>query len=347
MKAVIFSYTRRGAKLSLRIRKCLQALAYETEVYTSEKYVEVDSLLKKSAGCKEEAKQAFQDDQVIVYIGSCGIAVRAIAPFVKNKTVDPAVISIDELGRFVIPLLSGHIGGANEIARKIAHEINAQAVITTATDINGLFAVDEWATKNNVHIGSMHAAKEIAAALVDGESVGFVSSYTVNDHLPSGISTDEKTRVGIVINDSDEVKPFPITLNLLPKVYYLGIGCRRNTKMENIEKLVLESLDELKINIKAIAGVASVDLKKDEEGLLDFAEKYRLPISFYTAAELESQQGEFGSSAFVQSIVGVSNVCERSAAAASEGGSMVLPKTSQNGVTLAIAKKDWLINFSK
>ncbi len=347
MKAVIFSYTRKGAWLSLRIRKCLQALDYETEVYTSEKYVEVDSLLKKSAGCKEEAKQAFQDDQVIVYIGSCGIAVRSIAPHIKNKTVDPAVISIDELGRFVIPLLSGHIGGANEIARKIAHEINAQAVITTATDINGLFAVDEWATKNNVHIGNMHAAKEIAAALVDGESVGLISKYEVDGEIPSGIVRNKKARVGIAIGDNDELKPFPVTLNLMPKAYYLGIGCRRDKALEDIEQLVLSQLSELKINIESIAGIASVDLKKDEKGLLAFAEKYRLPISFYTAAELESQQGEFSSSEFVQSIVGVSNVCERSAVAASEGGSIVLPKTSQNGVTLAIAKKDWLINFSK
>ena len=347
MKAVIFSYTRRGAKLSLRIRKCLQALDYETEVYASEKYVEVDSSLKKSASCKEEAKQAFQDDQVIVYIGSCGIAVRAIAPYVKNKTVDPAVISIDELGRFVIPLLSGHIGGANEIARKIAQEISAQAVITTATDINDLFAVDEWATKNNVHIGSMYAAKEVAAALVDGEDVGLISNYSITGELPFGILNDRRTRVGIVIDDDDELKPFPITLNLLPKVYYLGIGCRRNTAMENIENLVLQSLDELKINIKAIAGIASVDLKKDEEGLLAFAGKYSLPISFYAAAELESQQGKFSSSAFVQSIVGVSNVCERSAVAASEGGRIILPKSSLNGVTLAIAKKDPLISFSK
>lgn len=347
MKAVIFSYTRRGANLSLRIRECLQALDYETNVYTTEKYLEVDSSLKKSVGCKEAARQAFQDDQVIVYIGSCGIAVRAVAPYVKNKTVDPAVISVDERGRFVIPLLSGHIGGANEIALKIAHEINAQAVITTATDINGLFAVDEWATKNNVHIGSMYAAKEVAAALVDGESVGLISKYEVDGEIPTGIVRNKKARVGIAIGDNDELKPFPVTLNLMPRIYYLGIGCRRDKAMEDIEQLVLSQLSELKINIEAIAGIASVDLKKDEKGLLAFADKYRLPISFYTAAELESQQGEFSSSEFVQSIVGVSNVCERSAVAASEGGSIILSKTSQNGVTLAIAKKDWLINFSK
>ena len=345
MKAVIFSYTRNGAKLSLRIRKCLQALDYETEVYTSEKYVEVDSSLKKSAGCKESARQAFEDSQLIVYIGSCGIAVRAIAPFIKNKTVDPAVISIDEKGKFVIPLLSGHIGGANEIARKIAYEINAQAVITTATDINGLFAVDEWATKNNVHIGSMYAAKEVAAALVDNEIIGLISKYEVNGDIPKGIVRNKNARVGITIGDNDELKPFAITLNLMPRIYYLGIGCRRNTAMKDIENLVLQNLDELKINIKAIAGIASIDLKKDEKGLLAFAEKYKLPIKFYTAGGLESQQGEFSSSEFVQSIVGVSNVCERSAAAVSGGSKIVLPKTSRNGVTLAIAKKDWLVNF--
>ena len=345
MKAVIFSYTRNGAKLSLRIRKCLQALDYETEVYTSEKYVEVDSSLKKSAGCKESARQAFEDSQLIVYIGSCGIAVRAIAPFIKNKTVDPAVISIDEKGKFVIPLLSGHIGGANVIARKIAHEINAQAVITTATDINGLFAVDEWATKNIVHIGSMYAAKEVAAALVDNEIIGLISKYEVNGDIPKGIVRNKNARVGITIGDNDELKPFAITLNLMPRIYYLGIGCRCNTAMKDIENLVLQNLDELKINIKAIAGIASIDLKKDEKGLLAFAEKYKLPIKFYTADELESQQGEFSSSEFVQSIVGVSNVCERSAAAVSGGSKIVLPKTSRNGVTLAIAKKDWLVNF--
>ncbi|MGL5206770.1 MAG: cobalt-precorrin 5A hydrolase [Acidaminococcaceae bacterium] len=347
MKAVIFSYTRSGAKLSLRIRNCLQKLNYATKVFTSEKYVNVDSSLRKSAGLNDAARKAFEDSQVIIYIGSCGIAVRAIAPFVKNKTVDPAVISVDEQGSFVIPLLSGHIGGANDIARKIAQEINAQAVITTATDINGLFAVDEWATKNNVYIGSLYAAKEVAAALVNGEIVGLISNYSITGGLPSGISNDEKTRVGIVIDDNAGIKTFPVTLNLLPKVYYLGIGCRRNTKPEAIERLVLQTIEELKININAVAGIASVDLKKDEEGLLAFAQKYKLPITFYTAAELESQQGEFSSSEFVQSIVGVSNVCERSAAAVSGGSRIFVPKRSQNGVTLAIAKKDWLVNFSK
>lgn len=347
MKAVIFSYTRSGARLSLRISSCLQKLNYATEVFTSGKYVDVDSSLKVSAGCKEDARRAFEDSQAIIYIGSCGIAVRAIAPFVKDKTVDPAVISIDEKGSFVIPLLSGHIGGANSIARIIAQDINAQAVITTATDINGLFAVDEWATKNNVHIGSMYAAKEVAAALVEKEMVGLISKYEVNGDIPKGIVRNKNARVGITIGDNDELKPFAITLNLMPRIYYLGIGCRRNTAMEDIEKLVLQTLDELKINIKAIAGIASVDLKKDEKGLLAFGDKYKIPITFYTAAELESQEGEFSTSEFVQSIVGVSNVCERSAAAVSRGSKIVLPKKSQNGATVAIAKKDWLVNFSK
>ena len=345
MKAIIFSYTRRGARLSLLVRNCLQSLSYETEAFTLEKYAEVDKTLKISSSCSEDARQAFKDNQVIVYIGACGIAVRAIAPFVKNKTVDPAVIAIDERGRYVIPLLSGHIGGANGIAFRIAEAIDAQPVITTATDINGLFAVDEWAARNNVHISSMYAAKELSSALVDGKNVGIISKYPTIGEMPAGIVMQKDTKVGMVIGDNDDCQPFPITLNLLPKIFYLGIGCRRGMAMENIEELVLKKLAEMNISLRAIAGVSSVDLKSDEQGLLAFADKYHLPIKFFTSSELETQSGEFSSSEFVKQVVGVSNVCERAAVAFSDGGRIILPKTSLNGVTLAIAKKEWQVNF--
>ncbi|NCD08643.1 MAG: cobalamin biosynthesis protein CbiG [Negativicutes bacterium] len=345
MKAIVFSYTRRGARLSLLVRNCLQSLSYIAEAYTTVKFAEEDSSLKISGGCVQSARQAFQDNQVIVYIGSCGIAVRAIAPYVKNKMLDPAVIAIDERGRYVIPLLSGHIGGANEIARKIAEAIEAQPVITTATDINGLFAVDEWATKNNVYISSMFAAKEVSSALVDGETVGLISKYPIYGEVPHNIAINRKSRVGLVIDENCDNKPFPITLNLLPKTFYMGIGCRRGIAMELIEELVFAKLAEMNISLKAIVGISSVDLKKDEQGLLAFSDKYHLPIKFFTSEELEQQSGEFTSSDFVKSVVGVSNVCERAAVAISEGGSIVLPKTSLNGVTLAIAKKEWHANF--
>lgn len=345
MNAVVFSYTRRGARLSLQVKDVLEALGYATDLYTTEKFLEESKFLKKCSGCISSAAAAFQTNSVIIYIGSCGIAVRAIAPQVKSKLTDPAVISIDERGQFVIPLLAGHIGGANAIARKIALAIQAEPIITTATDINGLFAVDEWAAKNDVAIDSMLAAKKVAAALVDGQEVGLISAYNFVGSLPKGVVSKAEGEIGIVLGADANFKPFTITLNLMPKVYYLGIGCRRNTPLEKIEDLVLKQLDLLKISLKAVKQISSVDLKKDELGLLAFASKNGIPTEFYTAEELAAVPGEFTASKLVKSVVGVENVCERSAVLAAEQGEIVLRKTSLNGVTLAIAQKTINLDF--
>lgn len=346
MNAIVFSYTRRGAKLSMQIKKNLELLGYETEAYTSEKFLEVDSSLKKSAGCLKAAKEAFAQNRVIVYIGSCGIAVRAIAPYVVSKTSDPAVISIDEGGNFVIPLLAGHIGGANKIARKLAKEIEAQAVITTATDINGLFAVDEWAARNNYYIADMSAAKEFSSALVDGKEICVKSMYKLTGTLPKGLKLQDSGKIGLLIGCDEKEKAFSTTLNVIPKVFSLGIGCKRNTLSEDIEKLVLAQLELMKISIHAIKEICSADLKKDEKGLLAFADKYNLPLRFFSAKELAQQKGDFTSSKLVLRVVGVDNVCERSAVAASKG-KIILRKTSKNGVTMALAEIPITIDFNK
>jgi len=346
MNAIVFSYTRKGALLSLQVKKTLEFLGYKTQVYTSEKFLEVNPLLKKSAGCIKEAGQAFADNKVIIYIGSCGIAVRAIAPYVVSKITDPAIISIDEGGNFVIPLLAGHIGGANSIARKLATAIKAKAIVTTATDINGLFAVDEWATRNNYHIGSMFAAKEFSSALIDGKEIGVKSMYPLTGPLPKGMTLQDGGEIGLLIGCDEQEKVFSTTLNIIPKAFTVGIGCRRNTSTETIEELILPQLKLMKISMHAIKEISSVELKKDEQGLLDFAAKYNLPIRFFSAKELAEQEGNFTASNLVLRVVGVDNVCERSAVAASHG-KIILPKISKNGVTMALAQVPLTIDFNK
>jgi len=346
MNAIVFSYTRKGAQLSLQVKRALEFIGYETQIYTSEKFVEVNPLLKKSAGCIKDAGQAFAENKVIIYIGSCGIAVRAIAPHVVSKITDPAVISIDEGGNFVIPLLAGHIGGANNIARKLAAAITAQAIITTATDINGLFAVDEWAVRNNYHIGSMFAAKEFSSALVDGKEIGVKSMYQLTGSLPKGLTLQDGGEIGLLIGCDEHEKAFSTTLNIIPKTFTLGIGCRRNTPIETIEELIMPQLKLMKISMHAIKEICSVDLKKDEQGLLAFAAKYKLPLRFFSAEELAGQEGNFTASNLVLRVVGVDNVCERSAVAASQG-KIILPKISKNGVTMALAQIPITIDFNK
>ena len=349
MQAAVFSFSVRGAKLGAQVGEYLMRIGYDVEVMTVAKYAEQVGqqamLPDHNAACKE----VFDKYQALVFVGSAGIAVRTIAPFIKSKLTDPAVISVDERGNFMIPLLAGHIGGANELARYLAAAIGATCCVTTATDVNGLFAVDEWAARNNMVLNSLKAAKDFAAALVDGKQVGlyYDADFTVNSKLPKNIIVSNVPDVGMAITLDKTLAPFSTTLRLLPKIVHLGIGCRRNTPLEKIEALVLPELEKLKLDKRSIVALASVDLKKDEQGLLAFAKKYRLAANFYTADELNAVEGEFTPSAFVKSVVGVSNVCERSAVRDSNGGRLLLRKTSCDGVTLAVAVEPLMLDFSR
>lgn len=350
MRAAVFSFSLRGAELSKRVGELLTSLGYDVRVETLPKYAEEAQLPAMVGNHNAVTEVAFKDCQAIVFVGSVGIAVRSIAPFLKSKLVDPAVVSVDERGNFVIPLVAGHIGGANELARVLAVYVGGQACVTTATDVNGLFAVDEWAARNRMVICSLNAAKDFAAALVHDDIVGLSSDFPVAEPLPRHIElTSEKGKypVGMAVTLDKTAQPFATTVRLLPKIVHLGIGCRRNTSLEAIEALVLPELERLKIDRRCVVGIASVDLKQDEQGLLAFAEKYKWSTNFYSSDALSRVEGEFTPSAFVESVVGVSNVCERSAVLASGGGKLLLPKTSLNGVTLAVAIEDITLDLNK
>ena len=348
MEAAIYSFSLRGAELAKRIEAVLSDLDYSVSNKTVAKYAEQAALAPMlpdhNAACGED----FARCQLLVFVGAVGIAVRTIAPYIKSKLTDPAVLSIDERGNFVIPLLAGHIGGANEMARYVAAALEAQACVTTATDVNGLFAVDEWAARNNMVLCSLKAAKDFAAALVAGDTVGLYvdAGFEIVGDLPKQVEINGSLPIGMAVTLSKRLAPFrPATVRLLPKIVHLGIGCKRNTPLERIEELVLPELERLDLDMRSIAGLASVDLKKDEQGLLAFAQKYKIPAHFYSAEELNALEGDFTPSSFVQSVVGVSNVCERSAVKDAAGGRLALRKTSRNGVTLAIAVEELVLDL--
>ena len=351
MKAVVYSFSRRGAELSKYVRDFLRNAGYEADALTMAKYA-AETGLDAADDYKADCGRAFGQCQAIVFVGAAGIAVRTIAPYIKSKLTDPAVLSIDEWGNFVIPLVAGHIGGANELARYLAEALGGVACVTTATDVNGLFAVDEWAARNNMVITSLKAAKQFAAALVNGERAGVYSDFVITGALPAlmeQVSAEDAARfkTGVAVTLDSTMQPFAATTLLLPRIVHLGIGCRRNTPLENIEALVLPELQRLHLDLRSIAAIASVDLKKDEQGLLEFAQKLHVPAHFYSAAELNVVEGDFTPSAFVKSVVGVSNVCERSAVLDSNGGRLLLRKTSLNGVTLAVAVENITLDFTK
>ena len=289
-------------------------------------------------------QHAFEQAEAVVFVGASGIAVRAIAPYVTSKTTDPAVLVIDEGGSWIIPLLSGHIGGANRLATQLAKNSGATAVLTTATDVRGVWAVDEWATEQSIVIKNPRAIKTISSRLLKGEHVRLYSDEALEGAYPNlVVDTDDRTEADIVLSPYVGKQDKPEALRLIPVCMHGGIGCRKETSLESIESAYQQALEQSGIEEKAIVGVFSIDLKKNEKGLIAFCEKQGWPLSTYSADVLEKVEGSVAHSAFVKEITGVGNVCERSALA--DADALVYERQSFGAVTIAFAWKKVTYKF--
>ena len=301
----------------------------------------------------------FGEADALIFFASTGIAVRCIAPFARDKFRDPAILVSDENGRFIISLMSGHVGGGNRLSLVLAEAIGAQPVITTATDGRGLFAVDVFAAENGLQISDRTAAKMISARILAGEipKIYFDKEYDgaagdcgqegvflnkvireipaaeeetnrcisgipaaeeetnrcirgihaaekeTNRCIPGipaaeeGISrygegiqrTHDRSEADIVVSWRRCQQDRERTLYLIPRAVTLGIGCRRGTAEEAVQKAVRQILADAGVFPQAIIGIASIDLKKGEQGLLAFAENRGLPVTFFTAEELNAK----------------------------------------------------------
>ncbi len=348
MRLGIASFTDRGALIA---RKLADAFSDEYEI------------VPLSGSLKDWCGQLFASRaDGIVFVGACGIAVRTIAPFIESKTSDPAVLVVDEAGQFVISLLSGHLGGANRLAKRAASVLQAVPVITTATDVNGKFAVDVFAADNHLLIGSMRTAKEISAAILKGQRVGFYCEAEIKGELPKeltlvpsvGDAGREPLDALICVSLISPRLLFPgealpeTVLHLVPRCAVLGIGCRKGKSEEDIAALAEKVLSQNGIAAGALVGVASADLKREEPGLIEFCRKRELPFETYSSETLAALAGSFSSSEFVREVAKVDNVCERAALKlAGEGARLIIKKQAENGVTAAVAEKEWSVNFEK
>jgi cobalt-precorrin 5A hydrolase len=299
---------------------------------------------KNSQDVKLWLREIFYKSSAIIFIGAIGIATRLISSLISSKDTDPAVIVIDELGRFVIPILSGHIGGANELSRKLASKLNATPVITTATDINNKFAVDVWSSKNGLVIDDISKIKNISSKILKDEKVGLYSDFEIFGDISKELTLKENCDTGICVSLDPNKKPYQTTLNIIPKIITIGVGCRKDTRLERIEEFILETLKINNISLKAVKYLASIDLKKEEKCLVEFANKYHIEFTTFSAEELNNVAGSFEGSEFVKATTGVDNVCERSAVLQSNG-KLILEKTAKNGMTIAIAISKWRCEF--
>ena len=352
MKLSIISFTENGKLLSVKIAKLLDGTEYALYTKCQAFCQEEQTVRFVTQGIGEWAKEQFEERNALLFIGACGIAVRAIAPYITDKLHDSPVLVMDEKGQYVIPILSGHVGGANELAISLAEKTGAKPVITTATDINDQFAIDLFAKKNGLTIVNKDGIARVSSKVLSGKHITMAiehGHFEKNDKLPGGIELVEYPplqKVDVVI--TSENREFESTILLKPKEYAVGIGCKKGKEAEKIEDFIIRHLRRTGITLMQIFGMASIDVKRDEPGLLAWSRKEKIPFITYTAEELKIVKGDFHKSGFVKEQVGVDNVCERAAMKMCEpGGRLIYEKHAEDGMTIAIAKREWRVHFDE
>lgn len=362
MRLAVISFTEKGNELNLTLTRYFLEQGESCRGYVMNRFAKVcqaDGLEPVAASLSEWVIEQFRDVDGLIFIGAAGIAVRAIAPCIRDKYTDPGVVVIDEGAQFCIPLLSGHVGGANELAQTAAGIIGAVCVVTTATDINGKFAVDVFARKHGLVLGSKSVAKQVSVDMLEGRPVGFFCDFPLEGTMPDGLAWRTWCQRTVWVTSRNtagkeegitggECAPDREILRLTPKVLVVGVGCRRGTLKADILRAVEEALAEAGRSRDAIEVIASIDLKNEEPGLIQYAEEVGAAFHTYPAKQLLEVPGDYTDSAFVAEVTGVGNVCERAAMLEVQqggGGCLILKKQTKNGVTVALAEKDWKIRM--
>ncbi len=300
----------------------------------------------------EVIKHKFEQYEAHIFIMATGIVVRMIAPFIQSKMDDPAVVVIDDQGQHVISLLAGHIGGANDLTRKIAKILQVDPVITTATDVNDKLAIDVLAKEKKLYIENPQAIKAVNMALLTDQQIRVHDPFAVlQDGIPNSVSLtpDDRlkkdTAAAIYVDDKQIDLPASV-LVLRPATLVAGIGCNRNTPMEEIKALLNQTFLKYHLAETSLKRIATIELKADESGLIDLATTLGVSIDYFSRNELNRVEDIQTPSAMVEKHVGVKSVCEAAAILASQMGTLIVPKQISPNVTVAIARKTYISSGS-
>jgi cobalt-precorrin 5A hydrolase len=350
MTCAVIAITRGGALLGQKLCHAVTGLDF----YVSRRYAG-----QAGTGClpfeptelKSLLATSWKKYDGFILIMATGIVVRMIAPLLESKETDPAVVVMDDSGKFAISLLSGHLGGANELAERCAFASGARAVITTATDANQLPSFDMLAKEQGWLIENISAVKHLNTLLLDNKDIAVVD--------PSGLTRSwlhgrgsvtffatlaeaaASSAAGCLIVTNRHLPPQTCPDKLLilrPRNLVLGIGCNRNTPADEIAEFVSQHLKHQLLALKSVACIATVTAKRDETGLIKFAERLGVPLRCFDSEELNKVPFPSPPSEYALAAVGTAGVAEPAALLASGGGQLLLKKVKSANVTLAIAE---------
>ena len=317
---------------------------------------------------KNKLREAFSSYDYLVCIMATGIVVRILAPLIVHKTSDPGVVVMDQKGNYAISLLSGHLGGANDLARRMAQISGGQAVITTATDVAGELSFDSFAKAHNIAIENITSLKHISGALLSGHKVTVITDYHFPelkeiadagkmDIIAKDMIKDLKAKamtgtvsgsvnVAVVIDEGLVLPPeiasgFSAILYLRPRTICAGIGCKRNMEAAPIEAALRQVLEEEKLSPLSLKCISTIPLKSDEPGIVTTARHLKVTLKIIPTEEIEKLDTEalnIRGSDFVAAQTGVVSVSTASSYLASGKGEILRDKAKFKGITVALCK---------
>lgn len=349
MRCAVLALSHRGAALSGRVRDSLDG---EVDIYINEKYIaSAPEGAKPYRRLSEYVGEIFFRYDALIFLSAAGIAVRMIAPHLAGKLEDPAVLVMDEGGRHIISLLSGHVGGANLLTRQLAASLGGEAVITTATDGEGILAPDAVASDLGLRPFPKKRIEEFNSALLEGQMVRYYVDDRLSQaefyqmrlaayHLPAlRMARERFPREGLRVFVTAQWKDAGDgVLFLTPRRLIAGVGCRRGVPEELIRMALEAACGRIGRDISAVDVLASAEAKRDEAGLLSLAQGLGKELRFFGREELQGRIDAYGlrESPFVRKAIGVGNVCEAAALACVQKGRFALSKTKYGKVTVAL-----------
>ncbi|WMM25870.1 cobalt-precorrin 5A hydrolase [Tissierella sp. MB52-C2] len=336
MKIACLSFTHKGKEIGEKLKALGKKGEYSFHHYSNDEI---------EGGIKNRLDYIWKEYNGLVFISSTGIAIRMINSYIKNKTMDPAIVVVDDCGRFSISLLSGHLGGANELSNWIGKEIDAIPVITTASDNRGIEAIDIFAKQNNYYMDNMKLVTKITGMMVNGKTLGFYSEDYKTINYPNIVIVKDLNNIpseieGLIIVSSENLQIENINIPyiyLRPKNINIGIGCRKGVEGKRIIEAVESAMKELNLSKNSIRAIGTVEVKKDEEGIIEAARYFNCPIKIFTIEEIKEVEDKFEKSQFVKDTIGVYSVSEPSAYLL--GGKLIKEKSKYNGITISISKE--------
>ncbi|MDO9566141.1 MAG: cobalt-precorrin 5A hydrolase [Candidatus Desulfaltia sp.] len=341
----VWALTTEGLKKAFVIVDSLK----DADGYGPERRINGDSPFKGFQHFQARVHKVFHDYEGHIFIMATGIVVRVIAPLLQDKIHDPAVVVIDEKAQYVISLLSGHLGGANDLAQKVAKILGATPVITTATDVHGVKAFDTAAVEKDLCIENPDSIKVLNLALLENKKIYLIDPMKVispfyenipfieifEDVLPirGNIEKDPAVYVGDQL-----ATPRAGFLVMRPASLVAGIGCNRGTDFQELKDGLETVFEKFKLSMKSLRNLATIELKKDEEGLIKLGETLNIPIHYFSSKELSSIKGLENPSQMVKKYTGTEGVCEAAVLLSAAAERLLIPKQILKNMTVAVAR---------